>query len=282
MDNITIPKKLLMIQDMVTVGRSSMSVAIPVVSACKVQACPIANAVFSGHMGFEDFYGEDLALPLEMILNKLKEIKYSFSGIYIGYLGSVKQLEILHPFLKEFQKIQVNSPIIIDPVFGDHGHCYKSVTKDYYEGLKTILSYSHIITPNITEACLLTNTPYHEGSYSLDELQRITDGLKDLGAKDIVITGVKDENFFYNYVVENQSSIQVIKKEIQGISRPGTGDIFASILSALYLRGFSLLTAVEQGADFISLCTKVSSQLGIPTKEGVALELFLHRLTAIS
>lgn len=277
---LTKPQKLIVINDMVGVGRCSMTVAIPVISACKVQPCPIPTSIFSNHTGFPTFFKKDLTDTLPEYIKGLDILGIDFQGIYCGYLGSLNQIKLVSTYIKE-AKNKFRPLVILDPIMGDHGTCYRTITPEFCEEMKLLLPYADIITPNITEACLLTDTTYHSGSYTEEELLNIVEKLHKLCASQIVITGMKDERNFYNFIYEDNLTYRVMETPIAGASRPGTGDIFTSIISALVLRNFSLNEATKVACDFISTCTSAASEMNIPVQEGVALELFLSQLTAI-
>ncbi|WP_040193594.1 pyridoxamine kinase [Clostridium culturomicium] len=274
------PKKLIVINDMVGVGRCSMTVAIPVISACKVQACPVPTSVFSNHTGFPNFFKEDLTDALPSYLEGLSKVPVDFQGIYCGYLGSMKQIQLVGNYIRK-SKEEYNPLVILDPIMGDHGTCYRTITPEFCNEMRSLLPYSDIITPNITEACILTETAYHPCRYSEEELLSICLKLQELGASKIVITGIKDDHNFYNFIYEHNNNYILMETPIAGESRPGTGDIFASIISALVLREYDLVDAVNRASEFIGACTSATSQLNIPVQEGVALELFLSNLIGL-
>ncbi len=272
-----IPKKLLVINDLAGIGRCSMSVALPVISACQVQACPFPTAIFSNHLGFPTHYKRDLTQDMTSYMEHLSLLDIEFNGVYCGYLGDVKQMDFIRTFLQEKQNTS-NLQVVIDPVMGDHGRRYRSMSAEFCEHMKVFIQNASIITPNITEACLLTNTTYKESGWSQGELQTLGAQLQNLGPKQIVITGMKDHAYFYNYIYESRTSNTMLEVPIAGPSRPGTGDLFASILSALTLRGLSIQDATVIASEFIATCTKASEELQIPIQEGVAFELFLWNL----
>ncbi|MFI3214521.1 MAG: pyridoxamine kinase [Eubacteriales bacterium] len=292
MKQYTIPKKLAIINDISGFGRCSFTVALPVVSALKVQGCPVPTSIFSNHMAFPTYYMDDYTEKLPDYLNVWSELQLSFDGIYSGYLGSVEQIKIVEDFIIQ-QKILWNKKhtsdstfvssnvfqIIIDPVMGDHGKSYKSITPELCNEMKSLVKQATIITPNITEACLLTDSVYKE-SWSEEELCLIANKLHSLGPTKVVITGIHNDQYFVNFISENTSTPYTVSVStpIAGESRPGTGDIFASIVAAKALKGEDFKASVESAATFISTCTKASSDLCIPVVEGVCFENFLHLL----
>ena len=282
MSKIDIPKKLLIVNDMAGFGRCSLTIALPVVSACKVQAIPVPTSIFSNHTGFPAYYKKDMTVYLNDYMKQLDETAGRFDGIYCGYFGSLMQLHILDEYIRRHSADGTAFPlVVIDPVMGDHGTPYRSMTADFCEQMKQFIRNATLLTPNITEACLLTDTPYHDGLWSNEALCEITDKLTAYGPKQIVITGICDGSFFYNYVRDTGKKDTMIPVPVSGLAHPGTGDIFASIAAALTLRGYPLAEIVKIASDFIAACTLASDEAGVPVQEGVIFEAFLQRLADI-
>jgi pyridoxine kinase len=276
------PKKLLIVNDMTGFGRCSIAVALPIISTCKVQAIPVPTSVFSNHTGFPTYYKKDMTVYMQDYLKQLDTVADEFDGIYCGYFGSLMQMHIMEEYIKKHIQSSKKKPvIIIDPVMGDHGNPYHSITADFCQQMQKFIQNSDLLTPNITEACLLTNTPYHDGSWTETELTAIADLLASMGPSQIVITGICDHQYFHNYIRQSDGSHTTIKTPVSGSSRPGTGDIFASIVAALIMRCYDLPAAVETASSFIAKCTRASDEAGVPTQEGVLFELFLNELTVL-
>ena len=282
MSKIDIPKKLLIVNDMAGFGRCSLTIALPVVSACKVQAIPVPTSIFSNHTGFPAYYKKDMTVYLNDYMKQLDETAGRFDGIYCGYFGSLMQLHILDEYIRRHSADGTAFPlVVIDPVMGDHGTPYRSMTADFCEQMKQFIRNATLLTPNITEACLLTDTPYHDGLWNNEALCEITDKLTAYGPKQIVITGICDGSFFYNYVRDTGKKDTMIPVPVSGLAHPGTGDIFASIAAALTLRGYPLAEIVKIASDFIAACTLASDEAGVPVQEGVIFEAFLQQLADI-
>ena len=210
----------------------------------------------------------------------------TFDGLYCGFLGSVEQIEIVRDFLQSpMMKAENAKPLfLLDPVMGDNGRAHSTITPEHCEKMKELAALADILTPNITEACLLADTPYKEGRFADYELTEICRKLTARHARvtgsehqSIVITGLLDHKRFLNYVWENGKR-SVYSTEIVGKSWHGTGDIFASILAAGALHEVPLMQSVKKAADFISLCIRGSEEAGVPEKDGVLFEKYLCRL----
>ena len=277
-----IPKKLAVVQDISGFGRCSLSVAMPVISACKVQACPIPTAVFSNHTGFSSFYKTDLTSSLPSFFEEWNTLDFHFDGIYCGYLVNTKQIQSITSYIKEV-KMQLsdssNFYLFIDPVMGDHGKLYKGLPDDYLAAMKQFISNADIITPNLTEACLLTDTPYPDFPISIDFLEALIEKLFVYNVNAIVITGILREQNIGNYIYEKKSAQHhFIEVPLKSHSRPGTGDIFASIIFSSYINGYPLLECVKKATDFICICTKASDEAFVPIQEGVIFENYIDLL----
>lgn len=269
------PKKIAIINDISGFGRCSMTVALPIVSAMRVQGCPVPTSILSNHLAFPHCHFDDYTDQMPDYLKVWEQLGLSFDGILCGFLGSVDQIRIVEHFIASQAAHQ--PAVIIDPVMGDHGKAYRTITPAHCAEMKKLVSSASIITPNITEACLLTDTPYRESGWDKESLEKLTHELHVMGPSHVVITGILENDTYVNYVSYDDVSC-TYTTPVSGESRPGTGDIFASIIAADAVNKTAFLTSVKKAADFIRTCTAASSQAGIPVKEGVCFENFLHLL----
>lgn len=276
-----IPPKLALINDLTGFGRCSLAVAIPIVSARKVQACPIPTSLFSNHMAFPTWSFHDLTENLPDYLDGFTKLRLSFDGICCGFLENRQQIEIVEQFLLSHAK----TPVILDPVMADHGRLYSSVSPDHCTFLKRLLKLADILTPNLTEACLLTDTPYRESGWDEESLILLADTLHSMGPSEIVITGIRDHGNYVNFISQTDKSHvhgatvrNLLAFPEMGHSRPGTGDIFAAIIAADALHHIDFSISVQKAASFIGHCTELSDRAGLPVKEGVLFENLLSEL----
>lgn len=288
MTRCQIPPKIAVINSFAGYGRCSMTEALPIISAMKVQACPVPTAVFSNHTGFPAHYGVDFTEHLAGYLGQWEAMALAFDGIYCGYLGRKEQIPPVLSFLSQQQR-DGRPIILVDPVMGDHGRAYRAITPEHCSALRKLAALADIITPNLTEACLLTGTPYREGPWQEEALYRLCLALHGLGPRQIVITGLEQPSEadgslqFVNYLSERPhgggfpKTARVITPAA-GPSRHGTGDIFSSIVAAAAVKGMPLSASVQKAADFIGACIRASEQLGIPEPEGVCFENLLSLL----
>lgn len=275
--------KLAVINDLTGFGHCSLAVAIPIISVMGVQACPVPTGIFSNHMAFPEWHYTDFTPEMSSYLSVWERLSLSFDGISCGFLGNEALIPALSGFFKH-QKETYGTCILLDPVMGDHGRAYSSVTPSYQKALTGLCSLADILTPNLTEACFLTGTAYPEELLTKNNLQPLLSLLSGMAAKlhgmgigKVVITGIKIGNFFGNYVSVSGSG-ELLFSPAGGPSRPGTGDIFAAILSADAVKGIPFTDSVKKAAEFVRICTEGSAALNIPIVEGVCLEQYLSLL----
>lgn len=270
--------RLAMINDIAGFGRCSTTVSLPVISVMKVQVCPVPTSVLSNHLGFPLCHFDDYTSHMRDYIKIWKELGLTFDGLYCGFLGNEEQIDIVREFVEMFRP-----PLfLLDPVMGDHGRAYSSITETHVQKMKELLPLADIITPNITEACLLTGTPWKDGEWTMQELSGLCERLASLCLKDsvsasIVITGIRQGDFLVNFLWDD-GVYTTVSTPIAGASRPGTGDIFASILAADAVRGETLLSSVQKAANFVGLCIAGSEKAGTPVQEGVVFEKYLAAL----
>lgn len=270
--------RLAMINDIAGFGRCSTTVSLPVISVMKVQVCPVPTSVLSNHLGFPLCHFDDYTSHMRDYIKVWSELGLTFDGLYCGFLGNEEQINIVREFVEMFRP-----PLfLLDPVMGDHGRAYSSITETHVQKMKELLPLADIITPNITEACLLTGTPWKVGEWTMQELSGLCEKLASLCLKDsvsasIVITGIRQGDSLVNFLWDD-GVYTTVASPIAGASRPGTGDIFASILAADAVRGETLLSSVQKAANFVGLCIAGSEKAGTPVQEGVVFEKYLAAL----
>lgn len=281
--------RLAMINDIAGFGRCSTTVSLPVISVMKVQVCPVPTSVLSNHLGFPLCHFDDYTSHMRDYIKVWGELGLTFDGLYCGFLGNEEQIDIVREFVEMFRP-----PLfLLDPVMGDHGRAYSSITETHVQKMKELLPLADIITPNITEACLLTGTPWKDGEWTMQELSGLCERLADICQQEsvssseasvgtvsgasIVITGIRQGDSLVNFLWDD-GIYTTVASPIAGASRPGTGDIFASILAADAVRGETLLTSVQKAANFVGLCIAGSEKAGTPVQEGVVFEKYLAAL----
>lgn len=268
-------KKIALINDMSGFGRCSIAVELPIISHMRVQCCPIPTSIFSNHTGFESFYYQDFTEQMIPYIEEWKKLGLKFDGICSGFLGSARQIEILRNFFIHFKT--ENTLVILDPVMGDYGLPYSTYTEEMCLLMKELIPYADIITPNLTEACILTDTPYKD-LWKIRELRELAEKLSIRGPRKIVITGILQGSYVANYCYEAGREPSIIKTHKVGTSRCGTGDIFASIIAADAVNGVEFYESVKKASLFIKKCIMRSIEMDIPLTDGVCFEEILYKL----
>ena len=243
-------KRILCINDISSMGKCSLTVALPVISSLGIEAVVLPTALLSAHTVFKGYTFADQTEEMEKILNHFDSMGERFDCIYTGYLGSTKQVDIVSDFIDNHPE----SIVITDPVMGDNGKLYSGFSMDYPSAIARLCKKSDIILPNLTEACLLTNTPYISQNTDGEHLTRIMEGLSKISKKSVV-TGVKEGEDISVYIGEEDGKYRLSSKSPL-IDRQfhGTGDAFASAFSGFYTLGLSLEDSAKNATEFTRLC----------------------------
>ena len=296
-------KKIAVINDISGFGRCSITVALPIISHMKLQCCPLPTSILSNHTGYENYFFEDYTKNMREFMKNWKLLGLTFDGIATGFLGSKEQIRIVEEFIQEFRTEETK--VIVDPVMGDNGELYPTYTKAMQEEMKHLAACADILTPNLTEACFLTGTPYKEQGWKREELFDLAKRLSDLGSKKIVISGIVMGEYLGNVVYETDPSASsdkccadlkkrdsrrkddaaltskaqtIIRTRRIAAERAGTGDVFSSILAADAVNGVALTDSVRKAARFIQDCMRITDQRKIPPEDGVCFEELLYKL----
>lgn len=274
-------KKIAAINDLSGFGRCSLTVILPIISHMGVQCCPVITSIFSNHSGYAEYFCDDYTDRMEQYITGWKKLGLEFEGIYTGFLGSERQIDIVCEFIDYFRSERTT--VIVDPVMGDNGKKYATYTQKMCEGMKHLVSKANLVTPNITEACILTGRAYKESGFTRKELFEMADQISSYGPSKVVITGIcSKEGYVSDFIYENTEGRKIksklISSKIVGSPRCGTGDVFASILSADAVNGVELETSVRKASAFIKKCIRRSIELEIPESDGVCFEEIIRNL----
>ena len=269
-------KKIAAVNDMTGFGRCSLAAAIPIISRLGVQCCAVPTAILSNHTGFPSFFLDDYTRHFDAYTAEWKKLGLRFWGILTGFLGSEAQFALVERFLADFAG--PDTVICVDPVMGDYGRTYRSYTPEMCRAMADLVRRAHIITPNLTEACILTGTPYHEGVWRRRELAELLSRLHELGPERIVITGIPQGEFLANLSCVRDGAPALTRQHRVGQQRSGTGDVFASIIAADAVNGVEFARSVRRASAFVKKCILRSEELGIPTTDGVCFEELLGEL----
>ncbi|MCR4789989.1 MAG: pyridoxamine kinase [Treponemataceae bacterium] len=271
-------KKIALINDYSGFGRCSVVVQLPVISKLKIQCCPLPTSIFSNHTGFPSYSYQDYTCYMAEYIENWKKLDLHFKGICTGFLGSAEQIQIVKDFISDFKKS--DTIVVIDPVMGDYGKPYPTYTEQMCSKMKELVPYADIITPNLTEACIVAGIPYKD-SWSLKELRELALKLSQMGPEKVVITGIPQKSFLCNFCYDSkadENKFGMIKTHKVGTSRSGTGDVFTAIVAADAVNGLEFRTSVRKASRFIKKCIIKSIEMEIPVTDGVPFEEVLDYL----
>lgn len=248
-------KRILTIQDISCVGRCSITVALPIISAMGVETAIIPTAVLSTHTMFKNFTVKDLNDQIVPITNHWLDEKIKFDAIYTGYLANAEQIDIVADVFDKFR--DGNNVVIVDPVMADNGKLYPAFDEAFAAKMATLCSKADYILPNITEASLMIGMDYKE-EYDEAYIKEMLTKLSQLGAKVSILTGVgfkPGKTGAYGYDSINNEFFYYENDRIDA-SYHGTGDIFASAFTGAMMNGMSWKEAIPVAADYTARCIK--------------------------
>ena len=272
-------KKILTIQDISCLGKCSLTVALPVISAMGVETVILPTAVLSTHTMFKNFTVKDLTDQLVPIVEHWKSEGVTFDAIYTGYLGSAEEIEITKKIFDMFKTD--DTLIFIDPVMADNGKLYPAFDMEYAKLNAGLCGSADIIVPNITEASFMTGMEY-KTEYDEDYVKEMLDRLAKLGAKVVVLTGVSlSEGQTGIYGLDTRSGEYfVYQNERVDAAYHGTGDIFASVAVGALTRGLSMEKAFALAADYTADTIRVTKEDPKEPWYGVNFEETIPRLVS--
>jgi len=265
-------KRILAVHDISCIGRCSLTVALPMLSAAGIETSILPTSILSNHTGgFPSYTYRDLLEDVDPIIDQWKSLNLCFDGIFTGWLGTHLHIRKMHRLLDVFSE---NHPrVMIDPVMGDNGKLYATLDEDYVREMRAFCSRAQLLLPNMTEAALLTGMDYPAGDYSeqyaCDMLKRII----DTGCETVVLTGVcfapdrigaaamgRDGKIFYHDA-----------PFVPGCWH-GAGDVFASALLAADMRGLSLESSLKFAVDFTARCIRRTLEARTDERLGLQFE----------
>ena len=245
-------KRVLTVQDISCFGQCSLTVALPIISACKIETVILPSAVLSTHTGgFSGFTFTDLTKDMPLILDHWKNENITFDAVYTGYLGSLTQIEYVKRIKAEF--LGEGDKLIVDPAMGDNGKLYSIFDEAYAKEMAKLCTVADVIIPNITEACFMTGVEYRD-DYDEEYVDRVLKALSDMGAKVIVLTGISYTPETMGVVVYENGVKQYYRHKKFEKGCHGTGDVYSSAFVGAYLRGKSLFESAKIAADYTLKC----------------------------
>lgn len=268
--------KVAAIHDLSGVGRCSLSVILPTLSAQGIQVCPVPTAILSAHTGgFGDVVLRDLTDYISPALEHYKRLEYKFDCVYSGFLASMEQIDHCLEFFEYYK----NALKVVDPVMADHGKPYKTCTPELCSRMKELVAVADIITPNVTEAAILLGENPMQADVTIQQVKSYLVRLSELGPKIVVITSVFSDGKTYNVGYDREhSKFWRIPYNMINANYPGTGDVFASVLTGSILRGDSLPIAMNRATAFLERAIKTTYSYSTDNRDGIMLESCLDFL----
>lgn len=276
--NKTVPK-VAAINDISGVGRCSITVISPVMSALGCQVCPLPTAVLSSHSEFSEFYFLDFTEHMEEYFSYWERNGFEFDCIYTGFVGSERQIGIITNIINRLSR--TNKPIVVvDPVMGDHGIPYTTYNAKMVLRMSELVKHADIITPNLTEACILLKEEYKAERMERARLKEYMERLGSLGPDTVVITGVRLDDSSYINAAYDKKTGEYWRIPFRHVDTryPGTGDLFTALFTGYMLRGKRLPEAVQEAARFITRAVEVTHKSGTERAEGVLFEMIMPEL----
>jgi pyridoxine kinase len=272
--------KIMAIQDMSGVGRCSLTVILPIMSALGCQVCPLPTALLSNHSEFKEFYFFDFTDHMEEYYSYWERNNFWFDCVYSGFIGSEDQIDIILDIIDKVRHKNRQALILVDPVMGDHGFTYATYNDKMIKKMSDLVKRADIITPNLTEACILLGKKYHDEKVTIPQIKGYLKDLSDLGPKISLITGIMTPEGEHINVCYDREEDKYWLAPFDYVDKryPGTGDLFTSLFLGYYMKGKSLPEAMEEAARFVSLSVHISNLAQVPGSEGVIFEKIMKEL----
>lgn len=280
-------KKIAVINDLSGFGRCSLTAAISVIASMGVQPCPLPTAILSGQTGYPSYFYDDYTDKMDEFHREWKKMGVSFDGIYTGFMSDGRQIEKVFDFLDTFYRKKTF--LLTDPIMGDDGRRFGMCTPEFLGMMKELTARADIITPNLTELCLLTDTDFRMIELMTDEkhlltiVEQMARNVMDRGTKAVVVTGIRFTDSSDG--VQKMGNLAVTRKEkflsafpFVGESYSGTGDLFASVIAGGRARGDKLEKSMETAGRLIGLALEDSVRGKVPRNDGVDYEQYLWML----
>ena len=267
------------VHDLCGYGKCSLGVAIPVLSAAGCDVCPVPTSLFSAHTRFPVFHMHDTTSMLEPYLDAWKAEGIELDAIYSGFLGAAEQVGAIQRLYREHP----TALRIVDPVMGDGGKQYPTYTDELCAAMGNLVDGADVLTPNLTEASILTGIPYQGQDVDCDYVHTLMDKLVAMGAKAVVIKGIvhEGEAIIRNYVSGADLEFVELTSELLPYMLHGTGDLYASGLLAAIMAGRSLYDAVDFAGSFVRDAMRITCQQPDYEVRGVSFESILGEVSAL-
>lgn len=275
-------KRVAVINDLSGFGKCSLSAAISVLSVMGHEACPMPTAVLTNQTGYKDFYSVDMTDAMPNYAKMWQMLGKSFDAIYSGFVSSERQIDIISDFIEKFRTS--DTLVLVDPVMGDNGKSYATYTKSICDKMCSLAKSADIITPNLTEFCIITDTDF-EYLNSFEQSNLFFEKISDVAmsyikrtGQQLVVTGINAGDMLYNGVFMTDRQPAFISSAQYGNGFSGTGDLMASIICGSLLNGIDLVEAVKKASAFIEKSVVDTIQNSYDRNDGINFEKYLYTL----
>lgn len=264
-------KRVLAIHDISCIGKCSLTVALPIISASGAECSILPTSVLSTHTGgFEGYTFKDLTDEIIPITNHWKSLGIKVDAIYTGYLGSFEQIDLMKQIFTDFRT--EDNLICVDPVMGDNGVLYSLFDAEFAKGMASLCGKADLIMPNLTEASYMTGLPYKEKDYDESYILNMLEALHNLGAEKVVLTGVSFDDAHLGAAASEKGKVTyVMNDRIEGYYH-GTGDVFGSALVGAMANDKPLEEAVKIAVDYTVACIRRTKEAATEARYGVCFE----------
>lgn len=263
------------IHDLCGYGNCSLGVAIPVLSAAGIEVCAIPTSVLAAHTAFPYYSFADMTPHLEEYLEVWDQIEIDLAGAYSGFLGSAEQIDI---FARLFDR-HPEWKLVVDPCMADHGERYKTYTDEMCTKMSELCQRADVILPNLTEAAILLDEPYKGQNYSSAEAEAMVDRLLDIGSKTVILKGIeRGDGKIVNAIKGLNQPYHECNHDLLPYKLHGTGDLFASIVSAAYFRGVPLSVSAQLAGELLVRAMRISAHQPGYELRGVSYEPLLTEI----
>lgn len=268
-------KKIAVINDISGFGKCSLCAALPIISSHKMQCCPLVTGVYSNQTGYESFKFADMTEHMQGFIDEWKKLGARFDAIITGFIQNERQGEIISSFILDFKR--EDTLLVVDPVMADGGEIYKNFDKKRIDAVCSLAKKADIITPNISELCLLCGEDFSniKGAKALDKARNLAEKFGFENHCHVVVSGIEvDSDSIYTLVVDDYG-INVIRNEKHGKSFSGTGDILCAYLTCELLEGKKLVDATQNACTFIEKAIKQTMKNeSVDYADGIDFEYF--------
>lgn len=274
-------KKIAVVNDISGFGRCSLTAALPIISAAGIECCPLPTAVLSNQTGYDSFYCTDHTEHLTRYIGEWKKLDVAFDAILTGYITSEKQADIICDFIKDFKTDK--TLLLVDPVMADDGVIYDTYYKSLCDKISLLAKSANVITPNLSELCILCDIDYNEVvSHSHEEqyinmIAEYASRLLSVTLSAVIVTGVIIGEEIYTLTV-TKDGVNTISSKRYGGSYSGTGDIFSSVICAELVNGKNVFEAVELAVKFLENSIADAYREGNKSPDGVNFQKYLEMI----